>query len=81
MIPVVAESDPRALWLTLTLYAAGLAIVGADVWVVLFWSAVGAPIGVALSVAGGLVALILAGLVAVDARRQWLLFRVPGDQQ
>jgi hypothetical protein len=49
------------------------------VWAVAFWSAVGASIGSGLAIAGGVVALVLTALVAMDARRQWLL-GVSADQ-
>ena len=75
---MIAVSGPRLhrqLWLTLPLYAVALAIVGLDVWAVFFWRAVGGPMGIALSIAGAAVALVLTGLLSWDARKQWLLSR------
>ena len=74
-----AELRRRPLWVTVPLYAVALFIIGLDVWAVAFWSAVGASIGSGLAIAGGVVALVLTALVAMDARRQWLL-GVSADQ-
>ena len=70
---------PRSLWVTVPLYCLGLALLALDGWATVFWTRVGDSLGVGLGLAGGTVIVVLGALLVLDARRQWLLFRVPDD--
>jgi hypothetical protein len=77
-----AESVPedvgrRSLWLTTPLYGGMLAIVVLDVWATAFWIRVEGSLGSVLALSGLAVALVLGGLLLIDARRQWLLSAPP----
>ena len=63
----------RSLWLTVPLYAVALAILVLDVWTAAFWARVGGSLGWVLVAIEAGVALLLAVLLVLDARRQWLL--------
>jgi hypothetical protein len=67
------ESRRRALWLTAPLYAVTLGILALDVWATSFWVRVGGSLGWGLAGVETAVALLLAVLLLMDARRQWLL--------
>lgn len=63
----------RSLWWTAPLYAVALAVLALDVWTVRFWIRVGGSLGWAVVGVEAAVALLLALLLGLDARRQWLL--------
>ncbi len=70
----------RSLWLTAVLYGVLLAIIAFDLWATFFWARVGGSLGGGLALAGTAVALVLAALLMIDARRQWLLSALVDDR-
>jgi hypothetical protein len=75
------ERGRRSLWLTVPLYAVLLSVLVLDAWATWFWTRVGRSLGGGLATAGMVVALLLAALVLVDMRRQWLLSAPMDDTQ
>ncbi|MCW2739626.1 MAG: hypothetical protein JWR45_48 [Blastococcus sp.] len=72
----------RRLWVTAVLYVLLLAVIVADVWGAIFWTAVGGTLGLSVAGAAVVVILLLAGLLLTDARRQWRRHRrIAGAQR
>ena len=66
---------PRPLWGTVLLDAVLLLVLVLDVRAALFWSRVGGSLGTPIALAATGVAVLAAGLLALDLRRQLLLRR------
>ncbi len=73
MTLVARLSGRRPLWLTVPLYLAMVGVIGINAWAAEFWLGVGGQLGLAIGGGAAFVVLVVAVLLAVDARRQWLL--------
>lgn len=79
--PVGGRPRPRPSWLSAALYLVLLLVLAVDIWAALYWLGVGQSLGLGVAAVAGAVALLSAGLLAVDARRQWLLRRSSDQAQ
>ena len=73
MTVVARLSGRRPLWLTVPLYLALVVVGGVNAWAAEFWLGVGGQLGLVIGGAAAFVVLVVALLLVVDARRQWLL--------
>ena len=73
MTLVARLSGRRPLWLTVPLYLALVGFGGLNVWAAQFWLRVGGKLGLLIGGAATFVVPVVALLLVVDARRQWLL--------